>query len=178
LTVQNINNRFTAHVYETHARIALESGDLDEYNQCQSRLQEMRRRGVAISADEFDGYRLLHALYRKNKLEFIAVLRELGRSNSIVSSDPPALLPPPFKCIIIYVIFFAQNNEMITFVLKVRQSLSLGLYTKFFHLYKSAPDLSAYLLDHFLYNVRSLSYEAMVKSHDTLLLSSTQVALS
>ena len=47
--MQNINNRFTAHVYETHGRIALESGDLCEYNQCQSRLQELKKRGVKIS---------------------------------------------------------------------------------------------------------------------------------
>lgn len=31
--MQSISNRFAAHVYETHARIALESGDLPEYNQ-------------------------------------------------------------------------------------------------------------------------------------------------
>lgn len=85
LTVQNIHNRFAAHVYETHGRIALESGDLEEYNQCQSRLQEMKRRGIQVSDDEFNCYKLLHALYRSNKLEFIGTLRELGQNNLIVS---------------------------------------------------------------------------------------------
>jgi SAC3 family protein LENG8/THP3 len=88
LTVQNIHNRFVAHVYETHGRIALESGDLEEYNQCQSRLQEMRRRGIQTSVDEFNCYRLLHSMYRGNKLEVISALRDIARNESIVRQSP------------------------------------------------------------------------------------------
>lgn len=54
-------------VYQTHARIALESGDMDEYNQCQSRLKELHLAGVAgVRMDEFTGYRLVYSLYRQN----------------------------------------------------------------------------------------------------------------
>lgn len=57
----------TVDVYQTHARIALESGDMDEYNQCQSRLKELHHAGVAgVRMDEFTGYRLVYSLYREN----------------------------------------------------------------------------------------------------------------
>lgn len=66
-------------MYETHGRIALEAGDLDEYNQCQSCLRSLRHHGVPVAADEFDAYKILHALLRRNHIEIASTLVELGQ---------------------------------------------------------------------------------------------------
>ena len=92
MQVQNIKNRFTAHVYETHGRIALEAGDLSEYNQCQSCLQTMRHNGIPISADEFDSYRILHALMQHSKLEIVGFLKELVIASPGWAADREVIL--------------------------------------------------------------------------------------
>jgi hypothetical protein len=59
LTLQNIKIPFTVAVYEEHARIALEFGDLFEFNQCCTRLVVLYDEGLPGSVQEFAAYRLL-----------------------------------------------------------------------------------------------------------------------
>ena len=61
-------------MYETHARVALEEGDLNEFNQCQTRLADLFADGVPGNRSEFFAYRLLYMLHQV-------------RSSSTVSSD-------------------------------------------------------------------------------------------
>lgn len=62
LKVQMIENDFTANVYKTHARVALNSSDIGEYNQCQSSLKSLFELPGIDKGDlpEFISYRILY----------------------------------------------------------------------------------------------------------------------
>lgn len=124
LTVQHIKNAFTVSVYEIHARIALEKGDLGEYNQCQTQLRALYAQQLGGHPDEFLAYRILYYLYTCNQTDMNDILAELTAAD--------------------------KTQPYVKHALDVRSALALGNYHRFFRLYLAAPNMGAYLMDTFV----------------------------
>ncbi len=128
LTVQRIRNDFTVSVYEIHARIALEKGDIGEYNQCQTQLRSLYELGLKGNAVEFKAYRILYFIHTANRTGLNDTMADLTA---------------------------AEKEEMpIKHALNVRSALALGNYHKFFQLYLDTPNMGAYLMDMFVVRER------------------------
>ena len=138
LTVQRIKNDFTVRVYETHARIALEMGDLGEYNQCQTQLRGLYAYGLAGHPVEFLAYRILYLLHTRNQRDVNALMAELT----------PAV----------------QAEAPVAHALAVRSAMRTGNYHAFFVLYRDAPNMNAYIMDHFVERERVQALLVLAKS--------------
>ncbi|OMO69467.1 SAC3/GANP/Nin1/mts3/eIF-3 p25 [Corchorus capsularis] len=103
LTVQRIRNRLTVKVYETHARFALEVGDLPEYNQCASQLKILYAEGIEGCHMEFSAYNLLCVIMHSNNY------RDLLSSMSRLSSE-------------------AKKDKAVQHALAVRAAVTSGNY--------------------------------------------------
>ena len=123
LTVQRIRDDFTVEVYEIHARIALERGDLGEYNQCQTQLKALYKLGLKGKPNEFKAYRILYFIHTANRTELSNALADLTAAE--------------------------KKDKAIKHALDVRSALALGNYHRFFRLYNETPNMGAYLMDMF-----------------------------
>ncbi|KAI9478056.1 MAG: SAC3/GANP/Nin1/mts3/eIF-3 p25 family-domain-containing protein [Benjaminiella poitrasii] len=140
LTVQRIQNDFTVRVYETHARIALEKGDIGEYNQCQTQLKYLYKKDIPGCEEEFIAYRILYLIFSQNQSEINAMLEEMCD----VGLD--------------------NHAECIQHALSVRSCLAKGNYHKFFRLYENAPNMGGYLMDQFVERIRIDALIVMCKA--------------
>lgn len=128
LTVQHIKNEFTISVYEIHARIALEKGDLGEYNQCQTQLRGLYSQIKGGHPTEFKAYRILYFIYTSNRT---------GMNDCLADLTPAERKDPAVK-----------------HALDVRSALALGNYHRFFRLYLENHNMGAYLMDMFVQRER------------------------
>lgn len=138
LTVQHIKNEFTVNVYEIHARIALEKGDLGEYNQCQTQLRALYSQNLGGHPTEFKAYRILYFLHTCNRTDMNDVLADLTLAE--------------------------KKNSAIKHALDARSALALGNYHKFFQLYLETPNMGAYLMDMFVARERLAALSNICKS--------------
>ncbi|KAG0573065.1 hypothetical protein KC19_VG145600 [Ceratodon purpureus] len=140
LTVQRIRDEFTVEVYESHARVALEAGDLPEYNQCQTQLKSLYGDGIKGCSNEFAAYSLLYILFNRGNcrdlLSAMARLNEDGRTDDVVKH-----------------------------ALAVRNAVAVGNYTTFFRLYRTAPVLSPFLMDIHIEKMRFEAVKCMTRSY-------------
>ena len=124
LTVQHIQNDFTVNVYEIHARIALEKGDLGEYNQCQTQLRALYSQNLGGHPTEFKAYRVLYLIHTCNRTDMNDVLADLTPAE--------------------------KRTPAVKHALDARSALALGNYHRFFQLYLDTPNMGAYLIDMFV----------------------------
>jgi hypothetical protein len=154
LTVQRIKSAFTVEVYEMHARIALEEGDLNEYNQCQTQLKELYKAGLGGSVEEFLAYRILYYLYLQTNEKYsegskdiLRVMREASSSNFMAGEGvEPATTSP------------------VSHALSLREAMTSSNYHKFFTLYRSCPNLGKLVINFFADKIRLLALVRIVKA--------------
>ncbi len=138
LTVQHIKNEFTVNVYEIHARIALEKGDLGEYNQCQTQLRALYKQNLGGHPMEFKAYRILYFIHTCNRTDMNDVLSELTQTD--------------------------KADRAVKHALCVRSTLALGNYHRFFQLFLETPNMGAYLMDMFVARERLAALAGICKA--------------
>jgi len=141
LTVQRVRNDFTVQVYEMHARICLEFGDMTEFNQCQAQLTQLYEEGLGTveAQSEFTAYNILYNV-------------GLGAANNV--SD-----------IMLHLKAADHDDEFIRFALQVRAADALGDYCRFFRLYSAAPGHAQYVMDTFSDRARLEAVKVLLKGY-------------
>ncbi|KAL8938974.1 MAG: hypothetical protein Q9211_002952 [Gyalolechia sp. 1 TL-2023] len=139
LTVQRIKTGFTVNAYEIHARIALEKGDLGEYNQCQTQLRALYAQNLGGHPTEFVAYRILYFLHTSNRIDMNDVLADLTPAE--------------------------KQDKAVKHALDTRSALALGDYHRFFQLYLDTPNMGAYLMDMFVARERLAALCAICRAY-------------
>lgn len=141
LTVQNVKTVFAVNVYEKNARIAIEMGDMHEFNACQTQLWSLYTFGDkehTKNLEEFTSYRILYFEYTKNYIELGATYAHKN--------------------------FLGLENDVINHAELVRRAVDDCNWVRFKLLYKNAPNMNRLFMKILLVNFRKRVLKNVLKS--------------
>ncbi|QEU62680.1 Thp3 [Kluyveromyces lactis] len=147
LKVQMIENDFTVTVYKTHARAALENGDVGEYNQCQSSLKPLFEKDNIDKGDlpEFISYRILYHM---------------------MTSDHSSINQLHFQ--LLTTLRHMYDNEMIQRALKMSEAQIENNYHTFMRLYQQTKGPERHLVNQFVKKERLNALNCMCRAYARL----------
>lgn len=140
MTVQHIQNDLTVNTYETNARISLENGDINNFNQCQIVLKDLYNQGLSGAKQEFAAYRILYSAFYLNS--------NRGMANLLHELDT--------EC---------RQDAAVLHANAVRQAVAEGNFHSFFQLHTSAPNMGAYLMDFYTVAMRTRALRIVCRSY-------------
>jgi len=140
MTVQHIKNDFAVDVYETNARISLENGDINNFNQCQIKVKDLYKEGLPGSHAEFAAYRIMYtAFYLNSNRGMSRLLHELGAE--------------------------ARKHPAVMHASAVRQAVADNNFVAFFRRLQDAPFMGAYLMDVFTTSMRTRALRTLCRAY-------------
>lgn len=179
ITVQGIRNAFVLEVYETHSRILLEHGDLNEFNQCQTMIRSLTD-GTFLDDDasslNFADASSSPKSKRKRKKQLSckplqqspALADEFGAYACLYAVVQRSWMSLKMELMRIQPILALGDdkasscNQACRHAVEVADAVACNNYRRFFFLYDTAPHMSVYLMDFMLQRVRISAYERIV----------------
>lgn len=136
-----------------------------EYNQCQAMLRNLYDLGIRGKMAEFTAYRILMLLHGRNRSG--ASYTSSISSHSILTK----ILSFATASIVDLNLYVGQltpelkSNASVKHALAVQRALSMGNYHSLFDLYLNAPNMGAYIMDHFIDRERCRALIVMSKAY-------------
>jgi hypothetical protein len=151
-TVQHLQTALAVDVYESHARLALQAEDVNEYNQCQTQLMELYRvlnanaDGAVQHRNEFVAYRLLYYVLMTGNQKYDGGSSDLFKILLELSAQE-------------------KKDPAIAHALKVRQAVADVDYHAFFRLLVDCPNRGAALMDRIVPSFRYMALQRICTAY-------------
>jgi hypothetical protein len=158
--------------YETHARIALEEGDLNEYNQCQTKLKEIYdilRHGVPKTTEQKKSplstttTTTLQPKGLQNESEFIAyrIIYYCFLTGNKKYDGGSSDLMKILKSITVN----QRSNTFIAHAIHVREAVASDDYHSFFRLKDACPNHGIFLMEKIEPQMRAMGLQRILKAY-------------